>query len=179
MGRIADIVSERANSGKNYGCVLIPEGLLAHISAYNSLLEELVSLFAECKDRNEAHELSQQLYDNESLIKEKLTPWSYSLYITIPDFIKKQILFEREVTGSVKLAQIETEKMVAFLVEEELKKRKAKGTFKGSFAPVTHYFGYQGRCSFPSNFDCSLGSTYGFVAGVLIEAGLTGMCVTA
>lgn len=58
VNRIADLVCERANSGKNYGCILIPEGLLAHISAYNSLLEELVGLFAECKDRSEAHNLS-------------------------------------------------------------------------------------------------------------------------
>ena len=75
-------------------------------------------------------------------MKEKLTPWSYSLYITIPDFIKKQLLFEREVQGSVKLAQIETEKLIAYLVDQELKKRKEAGTYKGSFAPVTHYFGY-------------------------------------
>jgi len=159
--------------------VLIPEGLLNHISAYQSLLEELSTIFGSVKDRNEALELSTKFYEDEGLIKEKLTPWSYSLYITIPDFIKKQILFEREVQGSVKLAQIETEKMMAYLVEQELDNRKKKGTYKGSFAPVTHYFGYQGRCSFPSKFDCSLGSTYGFTAGVFIESDLTGIVVTA
>lgn len=68
---------------------------------------------------------------------------------------------------------------MAYLVDEELKKRKKKAQYKGTFAPVTHYFGYQGRCSHPSLFDCSLGSAYGFTAGVLIENGLTGYTVTA
>jgi hypothetical protein len=80
--------------------------------------------------------------------------------------------------GSIKLSQIETEKLVAFMVEEELKNRKKAGTYKGSFAPVTHFFGYQGRSGHPSHFDCSLASTMGFTAGCLIEAGLTGMAVS-
>jgi len=159
--------------------VVIPEGLLNHISAYKQLLQELSDLFADVKDRVQAFDLSQQFYENDSLVKERLTPWSYSLFSTIPDFIKKQILFEREVHGSVKLAQIETEKLLAFLVDEELKRRKNAGKYVGAFAPVTHYFGYQGRCSHPTIFDCSLGSTYGFTAGLLIENGVTGMCVTA
>mmetsp|Transcript_21842 Transcript_21842/g.16189 ORF Transcript_21842/g.16189 Transcript_21842/m.16189 type:complete len:330 (+) Transcript_21842:2604-3593(+) len=179
VNRICDVIADRAEQSKNYGCVLIPEGLLGHISAYNSLLEELSTLFSSVKDRNEALELSNKFYANDALIKDKLTPWSYSLYITIPDFIKKQILFEREVQGSVRLAQIETEKFMAYLVENELARRKKEGKYKGSFAPVTHYFGYQGRCAFPSKFDCSLGSTYGFTAGVLVENGLTGVSVTA
>jgi 6-phosphofructokinase 1 len=69
--------------------------------------------------------------------------------------------------------------LIAHFVDIELKKRKKKGTYKGTLATVTHYFGYQGRCSHPSLFDCSLGSTYGFTAAVLIENGLTGLCVTA
>jgi 6-phosphofructokinase 1 len=68
---------------------------------------------------------------------------------------------------------------MAYYVEQELARRKKAGKYKGGFAPVTHYFGYQGRCSHPSDFDCSLGSTYGFTAGVLIDNGLTGMATTA
>ena len=63
------------------------------------------------------------------------------------------------------------------MVNEELQKRKKKGLYKGSFAPVTHYFGYQGRSGHPSLFDCSLGSTCGFAAGAMVEAGLTGLAV--
>ena len=80
---------ERANQNKNYGCVLIPEGLLNHVAAYKHLIDELSDLFSHIKDRKEALDLSNKLYENESFVKESLTPWSYSLYNTIPDFIKK------------------------------------------------------------------------------------------
>jgi 6-phosphofructokinase 1 len=84
----------------------------------------------------------------------------------------------REVEGSIKLSLIETEKLISFFVEKELNERKKRGTYSGSFAPVSHYFGYQGRSGHPSLFDCSLGSTTGFAAGVLIQQGLTGMAVS-
>ena len=85
---------------------------------------------------------------------ESLTPWSYSLYSTLPEFLKKQLLFEREIEGTTKISQIETEKLIAYYVEQELSRRKKNKKYSGSFAPVTHYFGYQGRCSHPSIFDC-------------------------
>jgi len=81
-------------------------------------------------------------------------------------------------SGSIKLSQIETEKLVAFMVEEELKIRKKNGAYSGSFAPVTHFFGYQGRSGHPSHFDCSLGSTMGFTAGLLVDHGLTGVAAS-
>lgn len=71
-----------------------------------------------------------------------LTPWSLSLFKTLPEFMKQQLLINQEVEGSIKMSQIETEKLVAYLVEEELRARKKNGTYKGSFAPVTHFFGY-------------------------------------
>lgn len=107
-----------------------------------------------------------------------MTPWSLSLFNSLPDFFKTQILMHREIEGSVKLAQLETEKLLAFLVDKELKERKAKGEYNGAFAPVTHYFGYQGRSGHPSKFDCNLGSTSGFAAGVLVASGLTGVAVS-
>jgi hypothetical protein len=71
-----------------------------------------------------------------------LSPWSYSLYTTLPDFLKRQLLFEREIEGTTRISQIETEKLMAYYVEQELARRKKAATYKGSFAPVTHYFGY-------------------------------------
>jgi pyrophosphate--fructose-6-phosphate 1-phosphotransferase len=79
VNRICDIVTERANQGKNYGCVLIPEGLLNYVAAYKNLFQEINTLFANCTSRKEAKVLSQKLYDNDSVM-EFLTPWSYSLY---------------------------------------------------------------------------------------------------
>lgn len=120
----------------------------------------------------------QQQMSEDSFLRKFLTPWSHSLYMSLPDFFKQQLLIEREMAGSIKLSQIETEKLIAYMVDEELKNRKKAGTYNGSFAPVTHFFGYQGRSGHPSHFDCSLASTMGFTAGCLIEAGLTGMAVS-
>jgi 6-phosphofructokinase 1 len=89
VNRICDMVEERANKGKNYGCVLIPEGLLNYVAAYKNLIDEINQLFANCTSRKEAKILSQQLYDNEQSVMNVLTPWSYSLYQTLPEFLKK------------------------------------------------------------------------------------------
>ena len=117
VNRICDMVSERANNGKNYGCVLIPEGLLNYVAAYKNLIDEINQLFANCTGRKEAKILSQQLYDNEQSVMNVLTPWSYSLYQTLPEFLKKQLLFEREIEGTTKISQLETEKLIAYYVE--------------------------------------------------------------
>ena len=88
-------------------------------------------------------------------------------------------MLERETNGSIQFSQLETERLLAYLVSLELKKRKAQKTYKGSFSPITHFFGYQGRSAFPSKFDCNLANTYGYTAGILIKHGLTGYCTTA
>lgn len=75
-------------------------------------------------------------------MKQHLTPWSYSLYSTLPEFLKKQLLFEREIEGTTKISQIETEKLIAYYVDQELQRRKKQAQYPGAFAPVTHYFGY-------------------------------------
>ena len=116
---------------------------------------------------------------NKEVRKSKMSAWSKALFETLPEFTRKQLLFDQDHRGNVEITNVETEKLLAYLVGEELKRRKAQGTYKGSFAPVTHYFGYQGRSGLPSLFDSKLASTYGFVAGVLVSAGATGYCVTA
>lgn len=174
---LCDAIQKRADAGKNYGCILIPEGLLNHISSFNQLIKELNKLFSTATTLQQQEELQSRLKED-SEIKQLLTPWSYSLFASLPDFFKVQILTNREVEGSVKLSMIETEKLLAYFVDKELAARKKAGTYKGAFAPVTHYFGYQGRSGHPSMFDCSLGSTCGFSAAVLIENGLTGLAVS-
>ena len=176
--RIADVVTERSDEGKNYGSILIPEGLLSHISAYNNLIKELNEVFSTCKSGSEAQKLAEKLFMDDSFMKEKISPWSFSLYATLPDFMRLQLVNEQQISGEVNLSQLETEKLLAHFVAEELKRRKAKGQYKGTFAPVTHFFGYQGRAAHPSLFDCSLASTMGFGAACLIEGGLTGVAVS-
>ena len=141
------------------------------------MIIEINKLFKSVKTLQEQEALQDKLQDDET-IKELLSAWSYSLFASLPDFFKTQLLMNREVEGSIKLAAIETEKLISYLVDIELKQRKKNGTYSGSFAPVSHYFGYQGRSGHPSLFDCSLGSTSGFAAAVMIEQGLTAMAVS-
>lgn len=174
---LCNIIQARAENGQNYGCIIIPEGLFKQVSSFNNMIIEMNTLFKNCKTQQATQELQKKLQDDAE-IKNLLTPWSYSLFNSLPDFFKQQILTEREIEGSVKLSHIETEKLLAFFVQIELDKRKKAGTYNMAFAPVTHYFGYQGRSGHPSAFDCSLGSTCGFAAGVLVEHNLTGMTVS-
>ena len=85
-----------------------------YVAAYKNLIDEINQLFANCTSRKEAKILSQQLYDNEQSVMNVLTPWSYSLYQTLPEFLKKQLLFEREIEGTTKISQLETEKLIAY-----------------------------------------------------------------
>jgi len=174
---IADLICLRAEHGKNFGTLLIPEGLLVHLPRIRSLIDELNQLFTK-HDKKEALEIGTRFVNDQEFVKSKLTAWSAAIFNGLPEITRKQLVTEREAHGTVQLSQIETEKLLAILVEEELKKRKAAKTYKGSFSPVTHFFGYQGRCAFPSKFDCELAATYGFLAGALIQHGITGYCVT-
>jgi len=123
---ICDVICRRADAGQNYGCILIPEGLLAHISTFNNLIIEINTLFSTAKTIDEQHRM-QEMLANETHLKEMLSPWTYSLFASLPDFFKQQLLVNREVEGSIKLAAIETEKLISFFVEKELADRKKKG----------------------------------------------------
>jgi diphosphate--fructose-6-phosphate 1-phosphotransferase len=171
---ICDVINQRAQEKKNFGTILIPEGLLSHLPHFKTLIEELNELFKKGDD-----ELPMKLLNDETFLKQNLSPWSSAVFLDLPDFTRKQLLLERESAGTIQLSQIETERLLAFKISKELDRRKKLGEFKGSFSAITHFFGYQGRCSFPSMFDNSLASTYGYTAGILIENNLTGYCVTA
>ncbi|CAD8107582.1 unnamed protein product [Paramecium sonneborni] len=163
VSEIADVVVLRSQKNKEFGTVLVPEGLLAHIGQFKQLITELDKHFTTSK---------QEILNN-------LTPWSAALFQSLPDFTQQQLLMEREVHGGIQLSQIETERLLAHLVAEELKVRKAESKYKGSFSPICHFFGYQGRCAFPTRFDAKLGEVYGYLAGLSIQRGLTGYCVSA
>lgn len=123
--RIADLVVDRAALGKNYGCVLIPEGLLSHVSAYKHLIQELNVIFREHMQDEDKVQMFDQFYHDDNKARELLTPWSYSLFITLPDFMKRQIIYNQEFGGGdINFSQLETERLIAYFVDEELKKRK-------------------------------------------------------
>jgi 6-phosphofructokinase 1 len=173
------LITKRHEEGKSFGTILIPDGLLAHLPHYAHLIEELNSVYSNCKSYEEIEELEHKLIHAEKVEEGILSPWSDSLYNVLPEFTKKQLCLTRRITGKIELAQVQTEKLISYFVEVELKRRKQETGKKVPFSPVTHFFGYQGRGSLPSLFDCSLASTYGYTAGVLIQNNLTGVCTTA
>lgn len=179
VNNICDIIEKRHKEGKDFGTLLIPDGLLAHLPHYNILIKELNDVYSECNSYEQIEKLENKLLHPEKGADGILTPWSASVYNVLPDFTKKQLCITRRITGKIELAQVQTEKLISYFIEVELKKREKAGRGKVPFSPVTHFFGYQGRGSLPSLFDCSLASTYGFSAGVFVQNNLTGVCVTA
>jgi diphosphate--fructose-6-phosphate 1-phosphotransferase len=135
---ICDVISERANKKKNFGTILIPEGLLSHLPHFKTLIEELNEIFT--KNKNDK-DLPIKLLNDESFLKKSLSPWSGAVFLDLPDFTRKQLLLERESAGTIQLSQIETERLISFKVSKELEKRKSEKIFKGSFSAITHFFG--------------------------------------
>jgi pyrophosphate--fructose-6-phosphate 1-phosphotransferase len=109
-----------------------------------------------------------------SWLARKLSGPSESLFLSLPVEIARQLLADRDPHGNVQVSRIETEKLLIGMVEKELGERKAAGAYKGKFSALGHFFGYEGRCAFPSNFDADYCYSLGFSAFVLIAAGLTG-----
>lgn len=130
----------------------------------NVLISEINKLVAGTKSTD-----PQEL---KSLILDKLSPESKLLFEFLPKEIASQLLLDRDPHGNVQVAKIETEKLIIELVLQELRK---KPDYKGKFSPLANYFGYEGRCAFPTNFDCDYCYSLGLNAGAIIEAGLTGL----
>merc|ERR1711920_305515 len=130
----------------------VAEGLLGAIPEFRSLMAELETLEMPCTIEKTMPALSN---------------WSRALFMSLPSFIQDQLLLERQSNAAVSMSQLETERLLAELVEDKLKQRKKKGTFKGSFSPVCQFIGYQARCSVPSNFDVDYAYTLGATSAVL------------
>ncbi|KAK7852535.1 pyrophosphate--fructose 6-phosphate 1-phosphotransferase subunit alpha [Quercus suber] len=139
--QICDAVQARAEQDKYHGVILLPEGLIESIPEIYALLKEI-------------HSLLRQGISTDN-ISTQLSPWASALFEFLPPFIKKQLLLYPESDDSAQLSQIETEKLLAHLVEAEMNKRLKEGTYKGKkFNAICHFFGYQARGSLPSKFDC-------------------------
>eukprot|EP01121_Diplochlamys_sp_Union-15-3_P020055 TRINITY_DN769_c0_g1_i2.p1 TRINITY_DN769_c0_g1~~TRINITY_DN769_c0_g1_i2.p1 ORF type:complete len:408 (+),score=76.42 TRINITY_DN769_c0_g1_i2:693-1916(+) len=160
---ICDVIAQRFNNGKDYGLVVLPEGLIEFIPEVHVLLEEINEILA--KDPNINH----------SELDNHLSPACKAVFQYLPHKIREELMLERDPHGNVQVSKIETEKLFVQTVTEELKKRKSNGHYKGKFAPITHFFGYEGRSCLPSNFDCNYCYSLGHTAGALIEHGKTGL----
>lgn len=160
VNNIADTVAARAEKGNNFGVVLIPEGLIEFIPEMKILIAELNDLLAKESDVKAA--------------VAKLTPNSASVYSSLPEGIAKQLTLERDPHGNVQVSLIETEKLLIEMVKNRLAEMKAAGSYKGKFSGLGHFFGYEGRCAAPSNFDADYCYSLGFNASQLIASGKTG-----
>lgn len=168
--QIVSVVVERAKGGLNFGTVLIPEGLIEFIPAMRILIQELNDLlannteFGTLEDDDSKHEY----------IKNKLTPASKLLFESLPQGIAKQLMMDRDPHGNVQVSLIETEKLLIEMVKKRLMQLKAEGKYDGKFSTLHHFFGYEGRCAIPSNFDANYCYALGVTASELIANGKTG-----
>ncbi|MCF6336054.1 MAG: diphosphate--fructose-6-phosphate 1-phosphotransferase [Spirochaetales bacterium] len=168
---MVNIIVKRSELGSNYGIVLIPEGLIEFIPEMKLLISELNTLLAEHTE----HFSSLHTFEDQSRwINRELTRDSSYVFSTLPNNIQRQLLMDRDPHGNVQVSRIETEKLLVQMVESRLDEMKSDGKFKGSFSPQEHFFGYEGRCAFPSNFDADYCYSLGYNAYVLSAAGLTG-----
>jgi diphosphate-dependent phosphofructokinase len=167
---IVKVVVNRGNKGQNFGTLLIPEGLIEFIPAVKALISELNDLLAHNDEFNAlATDEAKRAY-----VQSKLSPASSEVYMSLPVGIAKQLTLDRDPHGNVQVSLIETEKLLIEMVGKRLAQLKAEGTYKGKFSAINHFFGYEGRCAVPSNFDADYTYSLGYTASVLISAGKTG-----
>ena len=168
---IADIVAKRAENGNNFGVILVPEGLVEFVPSLKMLIREINDLLASVeKEFNSLESIKEKI----AFVEQKLSKQSRSVFDSLPEEIKGQLLADRDAHGNVQVSKIETEKLLIQTVEKRLKEMKAAGTYKGKFSTQNHFFGYEGRCAFPSNFDADYCYSLGYNAVLLLEANLTG-----
>ena len=169
---IADSVCARAERGLNFGVAIIPEGVVEFVPEFKTLISEINELLAGSK-ADEFNKLDSWT-EKYSFIENGLSKASMDVFALLPQSIQQQLFFERDPHGNVQVSLIESEKLFSALVKNELDKRKEAGTYKGKFTAQHHFFGYEGRCAFPSNFDADYCYSLGYNAFMLIQYGYTG-----
>ena len=167
---IAQVVADRAADGNNFGTVLIPEGLIEFIPAMKRLIAELNDFLAANGEEFNAIKRSKQ----RDYIISKLSKENAEIYASLPEGVARQLSLDRDPHGNVQVSLIETEKLLSEMVGTKLAAWKAEGKYNGKFAAQHHFFGYEGRCAAPSNFDADYCYSLGYTASMLIANGKTG-----
>ncbi|MBN1241669.1 MAG: diphosphate--fructose-6-phosphate 1-phosphotransferase [Spirochaetales bacterium] len=175
---IAQVVEEivrsivaRAEKGMNFGVVLVPEGLIEFVPEFKALIASLNELLAREATAFNALADDSLRFD---FVHSRLPAESASLYASLPADIRAQLAMDRDPHGNVQVSRIETEKLLIALVERRLGELEKAGRYQGRFSALAHFFGYEGRCAFPSNFDADYCYSLGFAASLLAANGLTG-----
>lgn len=167
---IAEVVAYRASQGNNFGVVLIPEGLVEFIPAIGRLIQELNDLLAaHGADYADLDKDAQRAY-----ILAHLTEENRATFETLPEGVARQLSLDRDPHGNVQVSLIETEKLISDMVGAKLAQWKKEGKYNGKFSALHHFFGYEGRCAAPSNFDADYCYALGTSAALLIASGKTG-----
>ena len=165
---IADAVCARAADGNNFGTVIIPEGVIEFIPAIKKLIAQLNDVLA----MPEAKEISRD--EQVDFAKSHLTEENLKVFNSLPVGVARQLALDRDPHGNVQVSLIETEKLLSTMVAQKLEKMKKEGKYVGKFGTQHHFFGYEGRCAAPSNFDADYCYALGTSAAQLIANGKTG-----
>ncbi len=169
---MSDIIARRAENGKNFGIAVIPEGLIEFIPEMGSMISNLNDIMASLEsDSSFVNATSAEKF---SIVESKLESENAKVYSSLPALIKEQLLADRDPHGNVQVSKIETEKLLIEMISAKLSEMKNAGKFSGKFSSQSHFFGYEGRCAFPSNFDADYCYSLGYNAFALINFGLTG-----
>ncbi|MDR2393809.1 MAG: diphosphate--fructose-6-phosphate 1-phosphotransferase [Treponema sp.] len=171
VDQICASVIKRAENKEFFGVVLIPEGLVEFVPEMKQLILELNDTIATYEAELAA---LPSLTDHLGFLRTKLSPAAQALLGSLPADIARELLMDRDPHGNVQVSRIETEKLLMGMAEKRLARLKEQGLYKGKFSALRHFFGYEGRSAFPSNFDANYGYSLGLTAFVLIAAGLTG-----
>ncbi len=169
---IADSVEARAAKGMNFGVAIIPEGVVEFVPEFSALIAEINELLAGSKA--EAFNALPNWKEKYAFIENGLSKEAMSVFAILPEGIQQQLFLERDPHGNVQVSLIESEKLFSAIVKAKLEERKAAGTYKGKFNALHHFFGYEGRCAFPSNFDADYCYSLGYNAFMLIQYGYNG-----
>ena len=165
---IANVVCQRAAAGNNYGTVIIPEGLIEFIPAIKKLIAQLNDVLAQ----PEAKLLGR--HEMIDYAKSHLSDENLAVFNSLPTNVARQLALDRDPHGNVQVSLIETEKLLSTMVAQKLERRKKVGKYNGKFSAQHHFFGYEGRCAAPSNYDADYCYALGTSAAQLIANGKTG-----
>ena len=170
---MVDIIVKRANAGKNFGIAVIPEGLIEFIPEMGSMISNLNDIMATL-ETDPSFVNATTIREKFDIVENRLDSANAAVYSSLPALIKEQLLADRDPHGNVQVSKIETEKLLIEMISTRLDELKSQGDFIGKFSAQSHFFGYEGRCAFPSNFDADYCYSLGYNAFALINFGLTG-----
>ena len=170
---MADVIAKRANAGKNFGVALIPEGLIEFIPEMKTMIANLNDVMSTLEKDASYNSLTVPA-DKFNFIESRLEEANAKVFESLPALIKSQLLMDRDPHGNVQVSKIETEKLLIEMIKTRLAEMESQGEFMGKFSDQCHFFGYEGRCAFPSNFDANYCYALGFNAYALMQSGMTG-----